>query len=220
MTYRKIFKYASIIGLVLAIAVMAYAATVSVRPGGVAMPYWYGFSAGVKSSYYLAHPTLTANDTAAGIAATQTLTNKTLTSPTVNTPTITTPTVTGAESHAGLMSINGGYALPILAKAANYTVLAADAGDIFTNTGATAEVTLVLPEASTVEGIPFRFAVVEAYTMNVDVDDADQVLALTNAAGDKLQNTGTAGEFITLVAVNDTNFVAMGSAYGTWSDAN
>ena len=80
--------------------------------------------------------------------------------------------------------------------------------------------TFVLPEASTVEGRPFNIIVAAAHTVNVDVDDADQTLALTNAAGDKIQNTGTAGNCVRLVAINDTNYVVLGAAYGTWSDAN
>lgn len=75
----------------------AAAETVNVSPYGLATPYWYGYSAGAVADYYLAAPTLSANDTACGIAATQTLTNKTLTSPTVTGATISSPTITGAS---------------------------------------------------------------------------------------------------------------------------
>jgi hypothetical protein len=71
-------------GIVLAIAAIAYAGTISQQPYGISTPYWYGYSAGSPASYYLAAPTLSANDTACGLAATQTLTNKTLTSPTID----------------------------------------------------------------------------------------------------------------------------------------
>lgn len=68
---------------------VALAGTVSVKPNGIAFPYWYGYSEGTKASYYLAMPTLSANDTAVGLAATQTLTSKTFTSPALTTPVIT-----------------------------------------------------------------------------------------------------------------------------------
>lgn len=65
-------------------ATLAYAITVSIRPGGIAFPYWYSYTAGVKSTYYLTHPTLTANEAVVSLTATQTMTNKTLTSPILN----------------------------------------------------------------------------------------------------------------------------------------
>jgi len=64
------------------------AQTISHQPYGISTPKWYGYSSGAPASYYLAAPTLSANDTACGIAATQTLTNKTLTAPTLTTPII------------------------------------------------------------------------------------------------------------------------------------
>ena len=74
---------------ILCIVAIAWGATISQRPGGIATPYWYNFTSGAPAAYYLAAPTLSANDTACGIAATQTITNKTLTSPTITSPTIT-----------------------------------------------------------------------------------------------------------------------------------
>lgn len=81
--------------LIFAFAGLVYAGTISEKRYGVATPYWYGMSdLYTVSTYYLAHPTLSANDTAAGIAATQTLTNKTLAD----------PTLTGTVTGAGLIS--------------------------------------------------------------------------------------------------------------------
>jgi len=68
---------------ILCVAAVVWAGTVSRKPYGVSTPYWYGYSAGAISDYYLAHPTLTANDTATANAATQTLENKTLASPVI-----------------------------------------------------------------------------------------------------------------------------------------
>jgi hypothetical protein len=64
---------------------------------------WYGWGGSSKTTYKLAFPTLTADDTAAGIAATQTLTNKTITSPALTTPTVTgdltiSPDATGGDN--------------------------------------------------------------------------------------------------------------------------
>ncbi len=89
-------KYAPFIMIVVGLifATVVYAATVSQQPYGIATPYWYGLTARVVSTYRLAFPTLTANDTAVGVAATQTLTNKTLTGPTLTAPVITDPGLT------------------------------------------------------------------------------------------------------------------------------
>lgn len=72
---------------------------------GVATPYFYKYdpTTGSVGSYYLAVPTLTANDTAVGLTATQTLTNKTLTAPTIATfkvgaVTFTMPTADGTAN--------------------------------------------------------------------------------------------------------------------------
>ena len=73
--------------LVVLVASLAWAGTVSEKPYGIAFPYWYGYSAGVKSTYYLEHPTLTANDQVVTEDTAQTLTNKTLTAPALGTPT-------------------------------------------------------------------------------------------------------------------------------------
>jgi len=64
--------------LIIATVAIAYAGTVSIKPYGIATPYWYGYSSGAKSSYYLGFPTLTGNDTVTGIATSQTITNKTI----------------------------------------------------------------------------------------------------------------------------------------------
>jgi len=94
---KKRFKILTAMVCILAFAVIAWAGTISQQPYGISTPYWYGYSSGAPASYYLAMPTLSANDTACGIAVTQTLTNKTLTS-----PTITSPTITGGLPRASL----------------------------------------------------------------------------------------------------------------------
>ena len=91
--------------ILLMVAGLAWAGTVSEQPNGWAFPKWYSFSEGVKSTFYLEHPALTTDDQVVAEDATQTLTNKTLTSPTITggtldsptltTPNLTTPAITG-----------------------------------------------------------------------------------------------------------------------------
>jgi hypothetical protein len=102
-------KYLLILCALALIAGPAAAETVNVHPYGTATPKIYDFSVGAIGSYYLDIPTLSANDTICGLAATQTLTNKTLTSPTVTTPTITSPTITGSAAGAVPIVVQQGY---------------------------------------------------------------------------------------------------------------
>lgn len=106
----------------------------------------------------------------------------------------------------------------VVADADGKTITAAEAGFIQINTGAVGAGVWVLPEASTVIGKRFRVAVTVAQNLDINPDDADQILALTNAAGDAIRNA-TPGNTIELVAVDATNWVAM-APYGTWSDVN
>ena len=106
----------------------------------------------------------------------------------------------------------------ILDKNTNYTVLSADAGKVITNAGTSTLATMTLPEASTVIGKPFIFAVATAQSLAVDVATGDQIVSTTNAAGD-MAWADAAGESITLVAIDNTNFVEL-SKTGTWSDGN
>jgi len=208
----KKYKAHFVLGLlvVCAIVTFAIAGTISQQPYGISTPYWYGYSSGAPASYYLAAPTLSANDTAVGLAATQTLTNKTLTSPTITGPTLS-GTVTGgtfASSTLTAPTLNAPIVdLSVTAKTGNYTVTASDAGQVLTNNGATGEITFTLPEASTVVGQRFNFVVVSAYTVNVDVDDADIIVPDTDSAGNKIIAPGTLGQMIGLLALDNTNYV-------------
>ena len=77
----KLRNFGLIALLVLFMAPLAWAGTVTEKPYGIATPLIYDYSSGAKGSYYLDIPTLSANDTFCGLTTTQTLTNKTLTSP-------------------------------------------------------------------------------------------------------------------------------------------
>jgi len=103
------------------------------------------------------------------------------------------------------------------AKTADYTITIAESGALFSNGGATKEITYTLPSAA--EGLNFCFYVYAAYTVNVDVASGDQTHHLTNAAGDRIQNTGTAGDSVCLMGADATYWIPT-QEIGTWSDAN
>jgi hypothetical protein len=98
------------------------------------------------------------------------------------------------------------------------TVAAAEADSINTNAGAVGGGIWNLPEASTVIGKIFMFAVAAGQNMDINPDDADQILQITNAVGDAIRQA-TAGSTITLVAIDATNWVVLAN-YGTWADVN
>ena len=75
---KKIFPFLLLFLMPVLFVGLVQAGGISERPRGVATPYWYNYSSGSPASYYLAAPTLSANDTATGLLATQTLTNKTI----------------------------------------------------------------------------------------------------------------------------------------------
>jgi hypothetical protein len=107
----------------------------------------------------------------------------------------------------------------VTAKTADYAVLAADMDKVFTNTGASGAVVFTLPEASTVIGESVYFVVTVAQNLDVNPADAtDQILGLTNAAGDALRNA-TIGGVVGLMSVGDDAWVAT-TNYGTWADVN
>lgn len=87
---------------------------------------------------------------------------------------------------------------------------------IFTNIGATGAITMTLNTAHA--GDNYCFYVGAAQALNIDPATGDQIVALTNAAGDKITNN-TPGSSVCLVAADTTNWMPIGTV-GTWSDAN
>jgi hypothetical protein len=107
----------------------------------------------------------------------------------------------------------------VTAKTGDYTVTTADIGQVFSNAGAGGQVIFTLPEASTWIGGRITFVTYAAQNLNINPADAsDTLLAITNSAGDSIVNS-TAGNSITLMALDSTNIVVV-SSYGTWTDAN
>lgn len=89
-------------------------------------------------------------------------------------------------------------------------------GTAITNAAAGGGMVYNLPAAAA--GLQFTFVVMAAQNMDINPDNADQILGLTNAVGDAIRNA-TVGGTVTLLAVDATNWVVVGS-YGTWSDVN
>lgn len=103
------------------------------------------------------------------------------------------------------------------AKTANYTILVADRTTTFSNKGATSEITFTLPSAAV--GLNNCVYVFDAYTVTVKPGGSDQIHALTDAAGNRIQNTGTAGDYVCFEAIDSTYWAPL-PREGTWSDIN
>ena len=111
-------------------------------------------------------------------------------------------------------------------SATNLTLTRATSGHVYTNAGASSTaITFTLPAAEL--GVNYIFNVVDSATVAVDCHADDRIQG-TNADGDKLQNTGTTGNHIGLIArivtdasasVATVNWVQT-TISGTWSDAN
>lgn len=196
-------KKTLLIGALLSVfimAAMAWAATVSVQPNGIAFPKWYSFSAGLKSTYYLEHPTLTANDQVVAEDATQTLTNKTLTSPTITTPTISGPVLSNVL-------------LPAEDTTATNVLTASESGKVIWLNSATEFVT-TLPAISTVSaGTRFRFIVKAApasasYTVITGNSLENKIYGLVEVNGDAV--AGSQEDTIT--------FADGAAAIGDWAE--
>jgi hypothetical protein len=127
------------------------------------------------------------------------------------------PTISDANANGqGVMVLNKS---PILADIDNQALVALDMGKVWTNLGDGNGTVFTLPEASTVLGRDITFVVLAAQNLDINpYDSTDQILGLTNAAGDAIRNA-TIGGTVTLLAVGNDAWVVQ-SSYGTWSDAN
>jgi hypothetical protein len=98
------------------------------------------------------------------------------------------------------------------------TLLIAEADIIETNSGAGGGTIIVLPEASTAIGMQFTIVTITAQNNDVNPDNADIIVGLTDVAGDAIRNA-TVGNTVTLAAVSASQWVVIGN-YGTWTDVN
>jgi hypothetical protein len=87
-------------------------------------------------------------------------------------------------------------------------------GTAITNAAAGGGMVYNLPGAAA--GLKYTFVVMAAQNMDINPDNADQILGLTNAVNNSIRNA-TVGSTVTLLAVDATNWVVAGS-YGTWTD--
>jgi len=151
----------------------------------------------------------------AGVASITTLTTTTLTA-----TALTTDSITGDGT---------GAAIGLLASTEDVTgantIAIAECGKTLTNTGASGTIIQTLPEASTAIGCELCFATIAAQLFNINpADGTDQILGLTNAAGDSIQSAG-AGDYVCLMAVGASAWVvtASNNTIGNadaWADAN
>lgn len=96
------------------------------------------------------------------------------------------------------------------------TLTASQCGTTYYNTGA---VVITLPKSSaSLLNCTFHFVTMNASNFDINPDTADQILILTNAAGDAIRNA-TLGNNITLKAVSATQWVQM-AGVGTYTDVN
>jgi len=96
------------------------------------------------------------------------------------------------------------------------TLTIAQSGCVWYATGAGV---INLPECSTAIGMYFTVVVGAVGNIDINPDDADNILLLTAGAG-KAIRADAIGESITLLAVDDTNWIVWGAEKGTWTDVN
>ena len=129
--------------------------------------------------------------------------------------------VTDMDVNADIIGDGGGDIIGMTSNVEAYTeggnnITIEESGKIFTNSGDADGSLHTLPEASTAIGCRYTFVVLAAQNLVVDLDGSDVFLHLTLDAGDKI-TSATAGDTITVIAVDDTNWVIL-SVYPTASD--
>ena len=99
-----------------------------------------------------------------------------------------------------LKSIFGGWAEPVEAKTADYTVLPSDIGKMFTNRGAGATVTFTLPKsAAELNGWWCEFFTAAAQAIAVASAPADTLIVHADATADSITTAATIGQNIKVV---------------------
>lgn len=94
----------------------------------------------------------------------------------------------------------GGFAAPVEAKTAAYTVKMRDCGKIFTNEGAGAGVTFTLPKLGTsLKGFNVEFYSVASQVITVASDPADKLVTDTDTASDTIALANRPGSYLRVV---------------------
>jgi len=111
------------------------------------------------------------------------------------------------------------YGRPV-AVTTDYTLTQAVSGATLLNFGATGEITITLPDVSLATvGYRYCIYVYDAYTITLKPATGDQIHALTNAPGDRVQNVGTPGDSLCLLNATSAHWIPLGEV-GTWSDVD
>ena len=106
--------------------------------------------------------------------------------------------------------------LTVEAKTSDYPVVSGDQDKLFTNEGAGGLVNFTLPTAAS--GLRFSFYCQNANLIRVTANAGDTIRlgsSVTAPAGNILATA--VGDFVTLVAINATEWVAMPAHTGTWT---
>ncbi len=200
--------------LVVSLAATVWAQTPSQARGGISTPYIYKYdpATGDRSAYYLAVPTLIANDTLCGLTTSQTLTNKTLTAPVIVGELSTGDAITGDGSAA-----LGGFLKTVTNDADAHTVTAAESGTVLTNAGNDGDPVgeFTLPSAAV--GLNYCFIVMVNQELRV-IPAAGDAINIAGVQGDAAEywTANATGESLCIVAVDVNNWVATSYA-GTWT---
>ena len=110
------------------------------------------------------------------------------------------------------------YATSVTAHATTGNITAAECwGGTVTNTGAGGAIVLTLPDA--VAGMQVLVVLLAAQDVDINPQNAEQILTATDAAGDAISSAATIGNFALLKAVSATQWIVQSSS-GTWTDVN
>jgi hypothetical protein len=120
------------------------------------------------------------------------------------------------NSDAGTITLIGTTRIDKYTSSAKTANTNTESGTWYSNLGATGAITFTLPTAAA--GYNVCFYVAAAQTVTIDPASTNQILALTNAAGDRISN-GTQGGAVCLLGLSSTQWGAV-SVSGTWADAN
>lgn len=94
-----------------------------------------------------------------------------------------------------IKSVAGGWARPVEAKTASYTVLPSDSGKMFTNRGASGSITLTLPTSgSYLNGWSIDVFVIASQTIVIATATADTLAAHNDLAYDSVTLPATPGQ--------------------------
>ena len=117
-----------------------------------------------------------------------------------------------------IVSRQGGWARPVVAKTGNYTVKATDCGTLFTNRGAGAGITFTLPTPSAENnGVWFEFVTVAAQTLAVSL--TSKLIVHANATATSVTTAATIGQHLNVVCDGTGWFVQSDPSAATTATA-